>query len=197
MNIQTTLFAEPPAPALSIHGLRYIPEYISPHEESELIRIIDTQPWITELKRRVQHYGYRYYYKQQNTDGGIPLGPLPEWLQPYCACLYQSGAFSALPDQAIINEYQPGQGIAPHIDRTRFDRTVASISLGSPCVMDFIHIETAEKATLLLKPRSLLLLSDDARYAWKHSIAPRKTDRYHGQIIERGRRLSLTFRKAI
>lgn len=185
----------PPFPA--IHGLSYIPDFIEQKQEGELIRVIDTQFWITELKRRVQHYGYRYYYKQQNADGGTPLGPLPEWLQPYCARLYQSGAFHALPDQVIINEYQPGQGIAPHVDRTRFDRTVASISLGSPCVMDFIHSETGEKSSLLLAPRSLLLLTNDARYLWKHGIAPRKTDRYHGQVIERSRRLSLTFRKVI
>jgi alkylated DNA repair dioxygenase AlkB len=197
MNMQTTFFAEPPSPALSIQGLRYISEYISLQEESDLIRIIDTQPWITELKRRVQHYGYRYYYKQQHMGGGTSLGPLPEWFQPYCSRLHQSGAFPALPDQVIINEYQTGQGIAPHVDRTRFDRTVASISLGSPCMMDFIHSETGEKTSLLLEPRSLLLLSDNVRYAWKHGIAPRKTDRYGSRIIQRSRRLSLTFRKLI
>ncbi len=196
--MQTTLFAEPPSPALSIQGLRYIPKYISPQEEAGLIGIIDNQPWITELKRRVQHYGYRYYYKHYNADGGIPLGQLSEWLQPYCARLYQSGAFSAPPDQVIINEYQPGQGISAHVDCVPcFGDTIASLSLGSACVMDFTHATTGEKQSHLLEPRSLLVLSGDARYHWRHSIPARKSDRYNGEIIPRGRRLSLTFRNVI
>lgn len=191
--LQSALFEMPQA---AVPGLTYIADYIDEAAESALMQHIDAQPWITDLKRRVQHYGYRYYYQSGNATVA-PLGPLPDWLMPYCIRLRESGAFSELPDQVIINEYLPGQGIAPHIDRTRFDRTVASLSLGSPCVMDFIHSETAEKTSRLLEPRSLLLITDEARYLWKHGIAPRKTDRYQGQIIQRTRRISLTFRKVV
>ena len=183
-------------PPATLPGLTYLPNYIDASTEAALIHILDAQPWISDLKRRVQHYGYRYHYKTGYSTDTV-LGPLPDWLMPYCQRLHKSGAFSELPDQVIINEYEPGQGIAPHIDRTRFDRTVASLSLGSPCVMDFIHADTGEKISRLLEPRSLLLISDEARYQWMHGIAPRKTDRYHGQIIMRGRRISLTFRKMI
>lgn len=47
----------------------------------------------------------------------------------------------------------------------------------------------------LLQPRSLLILSDEARYLWKHGIMPRKHDLYDGYVIERKRRVSLTFRR--
>jgi len=63
--------------------------------------------------------------------------------------------------------------------------------------MEFTHTETREKMPLLLEPRSLVILSGDARYRWQHAIPHRKTDRYNGQIFSRGRRLSLTFRKMI
>lgn len=58
---QTALFEfqEDGFDALSISGLRYIPHFISSEAEAELIRIIDQQPWLTDLRRRVQHYGYR------------------------------------------------------------------------------------------------------------------------------------------
>jgi alkylated DNA repair dioxygenase AlkB len=191
--LQVSLFE---TPAVSIPGLSYYPGYIDTGEESELLRHIEEQPWITELKRRVQHYGYRYYYKAGNTTG-TPLGPMPDWLESYCVRLHKLGVFPDKPNQAIVNEYKPGQGIAPHIDRVRFDNTVASLSLGSPCVMDFIHSETGEKLSLLLEPRSLLVLTGNARYMWKHSIAPRKSDHYQGQIIQRTRRVSLTFRKLL
>lgn len=103
-----------------------------------------------------------------------------------------------MPDQIIINEYQSGQGISTHIDCVPcFSNTIASLSLGSPCVMDFAHSETGKKSSLLLEPRSLLVLSGDARYLWQHSIAGRKTDRFNGQTIQRTRRISLTFRKVL
>jgi alkylated DNA repair dioxygenase AlkB len=94
----------------------------------------------------------------------------------------------------IVNEYEPGQGIAAHVDCVPcFGETITSLSLASPCVMDFMGKE-GEKAPQFLEPRSLVVLSGPARYQWRHSIAPRKTDKYQGDIIPRRRRLSLTFR---
>jgi len=91
-----------------IPGLTYIPEYIDSLQEAELINIIDGQPWITDLKRRVQHYGYRYDYKARNITSDLQLGPLPDWLSHYCQKLHFGGLFPAGPDQVIINEYEPG-----------------------------------------------------------------------------------------
>ena len=195
LPLQSSLF-ETPQPTIS--GLNYIPDFIDSATESALIKTIDDQPWITELKRRVQHYGWRYDYKARSVTNDLRIGALPDWLQSYAMRLQQAGLFNEMPDQIIINEYQPGQGISAHIDCVPcFTDTIVSLSLGSPCVMDFTHSATGEKAAFSLEPRSLLVLSDDARYVWQHAIAGRKTDRYSGQIIERTRRISLTFRKVI
>jgi alkylated DNA repair dioxygenase AlkB len=97
-------------------------------------------------------------------------------------------------DQMLVNEYAPGQGISPHRDYAPFGRTVVSLSLLSPCVMDFRHVATGRKECLLLEPRSLLVLSDEARFDWEHGIAPRKRDVWRGVPVARARRLSLTFR---
>jgi alkylated DNA repair dioxygenase AlkB len=51
------------------------------------------------------------------------------------------------------------------------------------------------KKLLHLPARSLLVLSGDARYGWQHGIAPRRSDRIDGQLVQRGRRVSLTFRQ--
>lgn len=181
-----------------ILGLTYIPEYINAFRENELISIIDNQPWITDLKRRVQHYGYRYDYKARNVTSELKLGELPNWLSDYCKELHSKSIFPRVPNQVIINEYQPGQGISSHIDCVPcFDKTIASLSLGSPCVMDFINTKTQEKVAVLLEPRSLMLLSGEARYNWQHGIMGRKTDIYNGKKFARSRRLSLTFRNVI
>ncbi len=195
--MQTSLFTSDNT-SNCVVGLSYIRDYISQQDEDLLIRTIDAQPWMHDLKRRVQHYGWRYDYKARNVTSDLRIGALPDWLQTYAMCLQQGGLFTETPDQVIINEYQPGQGISAHIDCVPcFADTIASMSLGSPCVMDFTHSKTREKSSLLLEPRSLLVLSGDARYVWQHAIAARKTDRYQGQIISRTRRISLTFRKVI
>lgn len=185
-------------PAVKISGLTYIPDYITPAQEVELISVIDGQHWFTDLKRRVQHYGWKYDYTARRVDDSMRLGDLPEWLNEYCNKLVNDRHFPKMPDQVIINEYQPGQGIASHIDCVScFEETIASISLGSPCVMDFTHSKINQKSPILLEPRSLFVLSGDARYVWKHGIANRKTDKINGQSFSRGRRVSMTFRNVI
>jgi len=197
MSYQLNIFDDEigkPAEIL-LPGLTYIPNYITPSQETKLLNIIDTQPWLTDLKRCVQHYGWKYDYKARNITSEQKLGPLPEWLQNYCNKLQQDRIFAKAPDQVIINEYQPGQGISPHVDVLSFGDTIASLSLGSSCIMEFTS--DANKAPVLLESCSLVVLSDEARYKWKHAILARKTDKYNGQVITRKRRISLTFRNVI
>jgi alkylated DNA repair dioxygenase AlkB len=54
-----------------------------------------------------------------------------------------------------------------------------------------------EKRQILLEPRSLLIVSGEARYEWTHGIAARKSDVYEGQKIVRERRVSMTFRGVV
>lgn len=175
-----------------IPGLKYIAEYITMEQENKLMELIDNRPWITELKRRVQHYGYKYDYKSRSINQSYYLGSLPEWLQILCNALHRQNIFYELPNQVIINEYMPGQGIASHIDCIPcFSDTVCSLSLGGGCVMELTNDKA--KHSITLKSRSLLILKNEARYVWKHGIVPRKSD----NKIARNRRISLTFRKVI
>lgn len=175
-----------------IPGLTYIPDFITRDEESALIAEIDAQPWLNDLKRRVQHYGYKYDYKARAVTDDAYLGPLPDWIAP----VTQKLPFK--PDQAIVNEYLPGQGISAHIDCVPcFDEAIASLSLGSPAIMQFTNPKTGEKQEIFLKERSLIVLSGPARYEWQHAIPVRKADVVGGFKIERKRRLSLTFRTVI
>ena len=124
------------------------------------------------------------------------IGPLPDWLSPLCKRLLCDGYFSRHPDQVIVNEYLPGQGISAHIDCIPcFGKTIASLSLGSHCVLELSNEES--KHPILLERCSLLILSKDARYYWKHSIPARKTDRHLGVTYPRERRISLTFRSVL
>lgn len=178
-----------------VPGLRYIASYLSAEEQTTLAGMIDQQPWLTDLKRRVQHYGYRYNYTHRAIDASMALGPLPDWAAQLARRLHLDGYTPRLPDQVIVNEYEPGQGIASHVDCVPcFDDTILSLSLLSPCVMLFTERSSTQQVAVVLEPGSLVVMQDAARYRWTHSIPARQTDVIDGQKIIRGRRLSLTFR---
>lgn len=66
-----------------------------------------------------------------------------------------------------MNEYIPGHGISAHVDAPKvFDDTITSVSLGSTCVMEFVHKETKEKHNVILHRRSCVVLTKDARYKY-------------------------------
>lgn len=179
-----------------IEGLRYVPNFISEEEHDTLLAVIDAQPWLTDLKRRVQHYGYKYDYKARNILPDSYLGELPQWLGDLQERLFMEGIFKQKPDQAIINEYLPGQGISAHIDCVPcFDDVIASLSLGSNAIMQLSKAE--QKHDVFLEKRSLIVLSGEARYKWQHAIPARKSDIVNGLRLERQRRVSVTFRKVI
>ncbi|MCA1992374.1 MAG: alpha-ketoglutarate-dependent dioxygenase AlkB [Coleofasciculus sp. S288] len=181
-----------------IIGLTYVPNYIDEDEQNQLLNIIDQQEWSTKLKRRVQQYGYRYEYQKGILASSSYLGELPDWAGCLAERLYSDRLTAQLPDQVIVNEYEPGQGITSHIDCIPcFGKTIISLSLGSPCVMEFIHSQTQGKAANLLLPGSLMVMQGAARYIWQHGIAARKKDLYEGREIIRTRRVSLTFREVL
>lgn len=179
----------------AIEGLQLVEGYLTPAECEELTLHIDSEAWLDDLKRRVQGYGYRHDYGSRHAEGSARLGPLPDWLGPYARRLYDDDYIGKVPDQAVVNEYLPGQGIAPHVDNvTAYGEAVATFSLGSPCVMIFRHVYYDESIPLLLEPGSLLVLKGEARFQWKHGIPAHKTDVFGGVAFDRARRLSVTFR---
>jgi alkylated DNA repair dioxygenase AlkB len=197
MSHQIDLFGEPieisPTESL-IEGMTYVSDFLSLPEQDAVLREIDVQPWSSELKRRVQHYGFRYDYKARRVDRSMYLGPLPPFALPVASRLIERSLVPKLPDQLIVNEYLPGQGITAHIDcEPCFAETIAMVSLGWAYEMEFIRSETREVRAILLAPGSALVISGEARYRWLHKIKARKSD--HG--IPRHRRVSLTFRKVL
>ena len=105
------------------------------------------------------------------------------------------------PDQAIINEYVDDQGIASHIDcEPCFGDTIISISLGGQCVMNFqreVTTKEQDKIPLLIPARTLIVMTEEARFNWYHGIPSRKSDKFNNEVHKRQRRVSITFRKVI
>lgn len=185
--------------ASSIHGLELYFDFITKEEEKQLLKNIDDNQWLNDLSRRVQHYGYKYDYRARKIDNSFYLGELPNWLNELALKLYNKNLIEFIPDQAIINEYEPGQGIASHIDcEPCFGDTIISLSLGSTCIMNFSkEVNSLERIPILLEPRSLVIMKKESRYDWYHGIPARKSDKFNDKVIKRERRVSITFRKVI
>ena len=200
MNTQDDLFQfEENATAERIPGLTYALDVLSESEELDLIsKIDDSGKWSSAMRRRVQHYGFRYDYRSRRIDSSMVASSFPEWLEDLARRLTKSSLMAAMPDQAIVNEYLPGQGIYKHVDcEPCFGPEITSLSLGSSCVMLFTHIATGEVLSLFLRRRGFLRLTGSARYEWMHGIPPRRVDHVGASRVVRERRLSITFRNVI
>ena len=115
-------------------GAVIVPDFVTPAEEARILQRIGEAPWLAELSRRVQHYGYRYDYRGASRP--VPAAPFPRWAEVMAERL---GAHfgGVLPVQRIVNEYRPGQGIGMHADHADFGPVVASLSLADDWPMQF------------------------------------------------------------
>lgn len=182
-----------------IFGLRYIPDYITEFQHDWLLDQIDKQQWGSFSKRRVQHYGPKYDYETGKLKCDAHPNDLPEWLKRLSHKLYTDGHTPEVPNQVLVSEYQPGQGIGGHIDREPwFKDTIIALSLGSSCIMEFTNqCDRTKKVSVWLAIRSIAVLREAARYTWLHGIPARKSDVWDGRKYTRQRRISLTFRTVI
>ncbi|XP_021928885.1 alkylated DNA repair protein alkB homolog 8 isoform X2 [Zootermopsis nevadensis] len=188
-------------------GLILLEEFVTEDEEESLLNCIDWKTTDSHLgqtlkHRRVKHYGYEFRYDINSVDKDCPLS---EIIPSECNFLLDrlkennANVLSSFPTQLTVNHYQPGQGIPPHVDtHSAFEDPILSLSLGSSIVMEFRH-QIGQMIPVLLPRRSLLIMSEEARYAWSHGITPRKTDVIPTQsgdltIQQRGERTSFTFR---
>ncbi|MET3982040.1 alkylated DNA repair dioxygenase AlkB [Mucilaginibacter sp. UYP25] len=177
-----------------IPGLLLYPDFIDEAKEEQLLNEIDSQQWVVDYLRRLQYYGYR-----NELDAPYDLIRFPVAIPPLMYQLSQQIVEQKIlllqPDQVIINEYVPGEGIKPHKDRSYYENQICGVNLGSSCIMRFIKGENVEVVDVEIPRRSLYVMQDDARKKWKHAIPPRKKDKVEGNVQHRERRVSITYRK--
>lgn len=173
-------------------GLSTVPDFISSDEELALLTEVERGCWLSDLSRRVQHYGWKYDYKARKVESSAYLGPLPGWAADLAERLLRHGLVGELPDQVIVNEYVANQGIAKHTDcPSCFRGPVVTISLGESWAMLFRSPDGAQKIERVLQRGSAVVLDGEVRETWTHEIPKRKKE----GTTSRGRRISLTFRK--
>lgn len=169
-------------------GFRYQEEALSIEEESELVQQIQTvnlKPFEFfgyQGNRRVASFGFRYNYASSGIEEAEVLPSFLAALLPRVASFSERKIEEFL--QSSINEYSEGAGIGWHRDKQQFG-IIVGISLLAPATMRLRRAQNSGwlRRSQILAPRSIYLLSGEARTQWEHSIPPLARLRY-----------SLTFR---
>jgi alkylated DNA repair dioxygenase AlkB len=173
-----------------IQGLSYRANEISEENEQWLLRELDEKgQWISITNspnsRRVQHYGFLYDYRSGRITE--PATAIPSEFFEIFPLAKELGM-----NQVIINEYYPGQGISAHTDSKAYGDTILCYTIGSGATMRFT--KGSDKVDVYVAPRSVYIMEGESRYDWKHEMVARKSDIVDGKKIQRGRRISITFR---
>jgi len=164
-------------------GFRYQEEAISEQEQTDLVTAIqslDLKPFEFHGyigNRRVINFGFKYDFTRrfvEKADG------IPQFLHEL---LGRAAGFAGNNQDAFqqvgINEYQVGAGIGWHKDKPEFG-IIVGVSLLAPATMRFRKKENDNwvRVSQTLKPRSIYLLSGEARTEWEHSVPPLDSLRY-------------------
>lgn len=147
----------------------YFENAISPLHEVALLEAIDDAShkhvWVELRARSLQQWA----------------APLPSFLDRLANDLVSLGIFTKdyKPNHILINAYEPDEGIAAHTDGPSYYPTVATLSLGSDCVMRYSVLHGREKehekggqliGEVILERRSLVVTSGVLYTEYAHSI---------------------------
>lgn len=180
-------------PPIQVHGLHIDNSAIPPQMQSEILSHLSFSP--------------------PSVTQQVIFGALPSFITDVLTHLHKRslGYTDAhthaklfkqpLPRQCIINVYgysdtPQAYHLAQHTDLARFGEGVMILSLGSSIAMRFEKCGDGVSAfEVLLRPGSVIYLTDAARYDWTHGIAARTIDNVEGAgLVQRGIRVGLTIR---
>ncbi|CAM39304.2 conserved hypothetical protein [Leishmania braziliensis MHOM/BR/75/M2904] len=208
-----------------VPGLFLVEEFVTAEEEKIIWQELNHGRQQLQLeylaRRRVAHFNRRFLYGVNAlTAEGVLVNARPSFYTWMRARLQNDavaggvridGDYPFRPgdyecDQLTVNYYDYSElgvcGIAAHVDaHSAFDDTVLIVSLGSYTVMEFARWDAPAGVTapvgVYLAPRSLAVMTGEARYGWTHCIAERRTDTLSELLptFNRGDRLSLTWRR--
>jgi len=183
MNTMQKLFDEPP---LLPPGFSYYPEFITRHQEQELltaIQKIELHAMIFQgytANRKVASFGYDYSFSTRKLTKGKPIPESFDWLIDKTATLLSVARQQIA--ELLITEYPTGSVINWHRDAPPFE-SIAGLSLAADCIFKLRPYDKSLRSrktiiSLPVQQRSLYIMQAQARSDWEHSTAPVQATRY-------------------
>ena len=174
-------------------GLHATHGHITEKEESSLLEFLSEQQWTKVGKWREEcQYGYGYVHGERRVR---KLGAIPDVLMSVANTLTGSRESREPPNQVIALRYTPPYELPAHKDAHVFDDVIHTLCLGSDVVLTFHDGE--KRYDLVHRRRALVTMGGYSRYECTHSILPGTTDTIEGEVVKRGVRFALTFRRVV
>lgn len=178
MAISSDEISEPALPL----GFKLAQEVISREKEATLIELIDSSgleytPYDPGNRRASTSYGWKY---DHSTDEFRPCPAIPDGFK---SLRDQAARFAGIDPgsiaECLLNRYEPGAIIQWHHDKPVWEYVIG-VSLGSPVTMALRKKSSSayEYAEANLQPRSMYLLSGEARHVFQHSLPPAAETRW-------------------
>ncbi|KAG0426620.1 hypothetical protein HPB47_026281 [Ixodes persulcatus] len=166
-------------------------DFITPDEETTLLKEIETQ--FKRLRYESSHWDDAIHgYREVERKSWSP--PCDVILQRIRTTAFSSDA-AQIPHVHCLDLKEDGL-IKPHVDSVRFcGNTIAGLSLLTPSVMRLVHEKHKERwVKILLKRRSLYVMTHTARYDYTHEILPNEQSIFKSTPVKKTRRISVMCR---
>ncbi|KAJ3225949.1 hypothetical protein HK099_005882 [Clydaea vesicula] len=181
-------------PKVAINNIKIENDFITEVEAEYLLSKVYAAPkpkWVQLKNRRLQLYGCQYLKRNDNKaeinqqkETQLPMikEEFPIWLEKISQRIsnfLRGIGVDMVPNQCLINEYFPNQGIFRHNDGPAFKPMICTLSLGEYTILNFFDTNKFEDLELTsdfpstkvyLPKNSLVFISEDAYLKNLHSI---------------------------
>jgi hypothetical protein len=152
----------------TIEKILYNENFINIEDEIKIIKQLEKIEFFKSSNRSIAILGGVPHFN------GAIIEKLPTWIYNY-AVLLKFMFNGQIPNQVLINKYDPGQGIAHHCDGDLYLPFAAIISLGSSSVLEFKSLDYDNNNSCIvcstfLSSRSLVGFTNDAYTSHTHGI---------------------------
>lgn len=158
---------------LVANGLIFIRDFLTPAEAHAVVQSI---PETADFKFGRGRNSTRRWGKKKPYPGSFISEAPPEYLQKLALKVSGVGASRGIPESISINEYLPGNSIAPHVDNDASGDVISILSLLSEAEIRIGLDKITYRISLPIG--SLLQLTGNVRWKWTHSIPPVTDKRY-------------------
>ncbi|VDO24569.1 unnamed protein product [Haemonchus placei] len=178
--------------SISIGGLIVVPGFLTSSEEKYLMDMIDAVDWVpSQSGRRKQDFGPKvnFKHKKVKTDTFVGMPEYADMLLEKMRAVSEEKLGSYVPFEMCNLEYDESRksAIEMHFDDTWiWGNRLISINLLNDSIMTLANEKSRQLCYIWMARGSLICMSDEARYEWKHAVLSHHI---------RGRRIALTMRE--
>lgn len=194
-RLEATSLARDACPRLGgdrnpVPGLVTVDNFLGEMEQLKHLELLNSYQYFEYAGKDVQEHGAKGSFYIENPTTTV----MPDLLANTSLKLVELGLVRVKPNYVLVNKYEPGRGIHPHVDDSFYDDGICGVTLSHGAVLDFFSEDNPQNCySTLLPPGAVFCMQRQARYKWKHQMQPRLFDFWDGWV-PRHTRVALTFR---